>query len=114
MTISRRMALGAASAFAATASTTRVSFASMMRRASGLHLLRNDEDGPAAQRFMELLIHENEAGQQSFSSMIWVLGPDSPWFAASSLDETQYNLTNTTYKRRHYRLRRVSAFQTAV
>jgi len=113
MTISRRMALGAATAFAATASTARVSFASVMKRASGLHLLRYDEDGPAAQRFMELLVHEDENGGQSFSSMIWVTAPDSPWFAASSLDETEYGVINTTYKSRHYRLRRVSAYNTS-
>ena len=113
MTISRRMALGAASAFAATAGSTKLSLASVMRRAAGLHLLRYDENGPPAQRFMELLVHEDEAGGQSLSSMIWVSGPDSPWFAASSLDETQYNLAVTTYKRRHYRLRRVSAYNTS-
>lgn len=112
MTISRRMALGAASAFAV-AGTTKLSFASVMNRATGGHLLANEENGPVAQRFMELMVHQDETGGQSFSSMIWVSGPDSPWFAASDLDETKYSVANTTYKRRGYRLRRVSAYQTA-
>jgi hypothetical protein len=107
MTISRRVALGCASAFAVTGS----SLAGVARRAV---LVRKSPQSAqsAAQRFLELLVDCDENGGTSYSSMIWIPAPDTAWHAVSSLNDLAYRVANTAYKKRGYRLRRVSAFKT--
>jgi hypothetical protein len=107
MTISRRVALGCASAFAVTGS----SFAGVIKRTV---LVRKGPQSAqsSAQRFLELLVDCDENGGTSCSSMIWIPAPDTAWHAVSSLNDLTYGVTNTTYKKRGYRLRRVSAFRT--
>ena len=107
MTISRRVALGCASAFVVTGT----SLAGVARRAV---LVRKSPQSAqsAAQRFLELLVDCDENGGTSYSSMIWIPAPDTAWHAASSLNDLAYRVANTAYKKRGYRLRRVSAFKT--
>jgi Bacterial tandem repeat domain 1 len=107
MTISRRVALGCASAFALTGS----SLAGVAKRA--VLVRKSPASAPsAAQRFLELLVDPDENGGTGFSSMIWIAAPDTAWHAMSSLNDLAYRVANSSYKKRGYRLRRVSAFRT--
>src|SRR5690242_2070198 len=109
MTMSRRAALGGATALAATGSGVPSVFAAVARQAL---VRRSPAVAPSAQRFIELLVHPDEGGGKAYSTMIWISGPDTAWHAMSSLDETKYRMMNSGYKKRGYRLRRVSAFNT--
>lgn len=111
MTISRRLALGCASAFALGGGTLQFSLAGAARHVAKL-VGNPASNGQTAQRFLELLIHEDEARGIEYASMIWIAAPDTAWFAASSLSATAYGMNNVSLKKRGFRLRRVSAFDT--
>jgi hypothetical protein len=112
MTISRRSAIGCASALAFSGSTLQFSLAGAAKHAVAKLAPARASGGQSAQRFLELLIHEDEAGGTEYSSMIWIAAPDTAWRAMSSLSTTAYEMNNMAYKKRGYRLRRVSAFDT--
>jgi hypothetical protein len=109
MNISRRLALGCASAFAVTGGTTQLSLASIVKSASTTPLPGNVQ---TTQRFLELLIHRDESHQSPYTAMISIAAPDTGWFGIYSLDESKYRVLNHDYKKHGYRLRRVSAFNT--
>lgn len=111
MTISRRLALSCAAALAATgrntlASTVKSALASPRRGRA-----RSISGG--AQRFLELLIHHDEAGRQPYVAELSIASPDTAWYAIDTLDNLKYKMTNHVYKLRGYRLRRVKAFHTS-
>jgi hypothetical protein len=111
MTISRRLALGCASAFAVSGGTLQLSLASAARHVAKL-AGNPASNGQTGQRFLEMLIHEDEARGIEYAAMIWIAAPDTAWFAASSLTATAYGMNNVSLKKRGFRLRRVSAFDT--
>ena len=110
MTISRRQALGWASAFAAVAGTTDTSFAgAAVRKALGGRGGRSVEP---AQLLQQLLIHRDEAHHIPHVGVIAVASPDAAWYAVDTLDNTQFRMFTSQGKKRGYRLRRFSAFKT--
>jgi hypothetical protein len=114
MTISRRQALGWASAFAATAGTTELSFAGAAARAAkalGGNSRRSQEP---AQLFQQLLIHRDEAHHVPHVGVIAIASPDAAWYAVDTLDDTSFRMFTRQGKKRGYRLRRFSAFKTNV
>ncbi|GEM_PF-2444509 len=112
MTISRRQALGWASAFAATAGTTELSFAGAAVRAAKALGGRNGRSIEPAQLFQQLLIHRDEAHHIPHVGVIAIASPDAAWYAVDTLDDTAYRMFTRQGKKRGYRLRRVSAFNT--
>ena len=116
MTISRRLALGWASALAFTGGTARLSLASAMKsaakRAPGTIARRRGRSEQTAQSFIELLIHRDEAAHVPYTAEISIAAPDTAWYAVDTLDGTAYRLSNAYYKKHGYRLRRVSAYRT--
>jgi hypothetical protein len=105
MTISRRLALGYASAFALAGGMTRFG---AVRAATGGH----SHGIASAQRFNELLIHRDEAGHTAHYAMIWMPAPNTAWYAVDTLDALKYRTLNTHNKKQGYRLKRVNAFKT--
>jgi hypothetical protein len=114
MAISRRMALGCASALAVNTATLDWSLAGPARRALAKLVRKPAMAAWSAQQFLELLICDDENHGTSYSSVIWVAAPDTAWHAMSSLTPTAYGMSNAAYKKRGYRLRRVSAFDTSM
>jgi hypothetical protein len=112
MDMSRRLALGCASAFAAMGGTTQTSLASVLKIAAKASLSGSARNSQTAQRFIELLIHQDEAKGARYTATFWLTAPDTAWFDICSLEESQYRVTNHNYKKHGYRLRRVSAFAT--
>jgi hypothetical protein len=84
----------------------------MKNAAKAAPLSGNLRNLQTAQRFIELLIHHDEAGQAPYTTVIWVAAPDTAWDERSSLEEAQYRVMNHNYKKHGYRLRRLSAFNT--
>ncbi len=113
MTISRRLALGCASALAVTGSGTELGFASVARQVRGTFGSRSVQAVPqTAQRFRVLLVHRDEAGGTPHFATLSVRAPDTAWIAIDTLDEAGYRQAFDKYAWRGYRLRRLSAFQT--
>lgn len=114
MTISRRLALGWASALAVTGGTAHMSVASVLKSAArnASAALAPRRAPQTAQRFVELLIHRDEAGHMPFTAELSIAAPDTAWYAVDTLDSTAYRFSNTHYKKHGYRLRRVSSFMT--
>lgn len=112
MTISRRLALGWASALALTGGTAQVSLASAIKSASKALAPRGHRPQQTAQKFLELLIHRDESSHVPHYAEVSIAAPDTAWYAIDTLDGPKYRMTNTFYKKRGYRLRRVSAFKT--
>jgi Bacterial tandem repeat domain 1 len=112
MTISRRKALGLASAFAAVAGTTQMSFAGVAARAASALGGRARRDKEPAQLLQQLLIHRDESHHTPHVGVIAVASPDAAWYAVDTLDETAFRMFNRQGKKRGYRLRRFSAFNT--
>lgn len=112
MTISRRQALGWASAFAATTcGTTGTGLAAALKSASKSQA-RGGRSEQTAQRFLEVLIHHDEAGKQPHVGLLSIAAPNTAWYAINTLDELTYATVNRQNKKRGFRLRRVSAFKT--
>lgn len=116
MTISRRLALGWASALAFTGGTAQLSLASVLKsaakNASSALAHRHGRPQQTAQRFLELLIHRDEANHTPYSGEISIAASDTAWYAVDTLDSMTYRFSNAYYKKRGYRLRRVSAYKT--
>ncbi len=110
MSMSRRMALGVASAFAAAGGMTQTSLASVLKAAA--RAPGGSRNTQTAQRFIELLIHQDEAKGARYTAMIWVAAPDTAWYDACSLEDSQYRVMNHNFKKHGYRLRRIGAFNT--
>ena len=111
MTISRRQALGWASAFAATCSTGGASFASAVKGAVKSPARRGRSE-QTLQRFLEVLIHHDEAGKAPHVAEIAVPAPNTAWYAIDTLDALTYETVNRQNKKRGFRLKRVNAFKT--
>lgn len=111
MTISRRLALGWASALALT-SGTQISLASVAKQASRARAPRIHRPAPPYQAFLELLVHRGENNYLAHYAEVSIAAPDTAWYAVDTLDGPKFRMTNTFYKKRGYRLRRVSAFNT--
>jgi hypothetical protein len=111
MTISRRQALGGATALAAALGTTGTGLAAAAKGASKA-LARGRRSEQTAQRFLEVLIHRDEAGKAPHVAEISIAAPDTSWYAIDTLDELTYATVNRQNKKRGLRLRRVSAFKT--
>jgi hypothetical protein len=109
MTISRRLALGYASAFAVASGASDAS-------ARTLRTVLDTRDAAAApqtaQRISHLLLHRDEAGGTPRFATLSIRATDTAWMAIHTLDDTAYRQAADTYGRRGYRLRRVNAFQT--
>ena len=111
MTISRRQALGWASAFAATCGTAGTGLAAALKSASKSQA-RGGRSEETAQRFLEVLIHRDEAGKQPHVGLLSIAAPNAAWYAIDTLDELTYATVNRQNKKHGFRLRRVSAFKT--
>ncbi|MBV9692517.1 MAG: hypothetical protein JO261_02335 [Alphaproteobacteria bacterium] len=105
MTISRREALGWASAFALADGLVP---APLLAAAGGAPKLSTQ----TAQRFLELLIHHDEDGHAPHTAMISIAAPDTGWYAIDTLDGTKYAALNRHNKKHGFRLKRVSGFDT--
>jgi hypothetical protein len=113
MSFSRRLALGYASAFAATAGSAELSFASVAKNTrAALGLASGPARIPAEQRFHAPLIHRDETGEGPHSAYLSIRATDTAWMAIDDMDESAYRRESSKYAGRGYRLRRVSAFQT--
>ncbi len=106
MSVSRRHTLGMASAFALLGATD-TGLASVLQ--SKTMRYRNLQN---AQSFLLLLIHQDEAGHQPHSAPIWIPSSDAAWYAVDTMSPGLYSGNNKMYKKRGYRLERVSAFKT--
>ena len=106
MTITRRRTLGLASAFAVLGGTD-AGLASALR--SRTLRFRNLQ---TAQCFLLLLIHRDESSQVPHSAPVWIASSDTAWYAVDTMTGATYSGTNNLYKKRGYRLERVSAFKT--
>lgn len=111
MSISRRLALSGAVAFAAVSGNAHSGIAAAVRAAAPRNGRARGLSG--AQRFLELLIHRDEAGRQPHTAELSILSSDAAWYAVDTLDAVKYKMTNHYYRTRGYRLKRVSAFNTA-
>jgi hypothetical protein len=111
MTISRRQALGGATALAAALGTTGTGLAAAAKGASKA-FARGRRDEQTAQRFLEVLIHRDEAGKTPHVGEIALAAPNTAWYAIDTLDELTYATVNRQNKKRGFRLRRVSGFKT--
>ena len=113
MTISRRTALTGASAVAFLGGSTELGAASVARRAMSAIVnggrYRNTQ---TSQRFLQLLIHQDETRHMPYSAEISIRAKDTAWYAINTLSDVQYGLTNKAYKKRGYRLKFVNAFKT--
>jgi hypothetical protein len=112
MTISRRQALGWASAFAATFGTGGASLAAALKGAAKSPA-RGGRSQQTLQRFLEVLIHHDEAGKVPHVAEIAVSAPDTAWYAIDTLDALTYETVNRQNKKRGFRLKRVNAFKTS-
>jgi len=113
MSITRRLAMTGASAFALVGSSTQSSIASAAKNyAKRLFAGRGFRNTQTSQRFLELLIHRDESRNQPHRAEVSIAANDTAWYAIDTLDETKYRATNEAYKKRGYRLRRVAAFKT--
>lgn len=108
MSISRRLALGGATALAATSGTLTRSIAAGWNKPQG----RGRAPSQPAQRFLELLIHHDEGHGQPAYAEIAIPSSDTMWYAADTLDDTAYRMANHRYMQRGYRLKRIGAFKT--
>jgi hypothetical protein len=106
MTITRRRTLGFASALAVLGPAD-ASLASVMR--PGRPRFRNLQ---SAQSFLLLLVHQDESNHVPHSAPIWIPSSDTAWYAVDAMTAAVYSGTNSLYKKRGYRLERVSAFKT--
>ncbi len=104
MSITRRHTLGFASAFALIGATEGGLAAAMRQKTLRFRNLQN------AQSFMLLLIHHDEGTPHS--APIWIPSSDTAWYAVDTMSPGLYAGNNKTYKKRGYRLERVSAFKT--
>jgi hypothetical protein len=109
MNITRRLALTGASAFAFTGGVVQSGLASVSKSLAEGRAFRNTQ---TSQRFLELLIHRDESGRQPYSAEVSIIAPDTAWYSVDTLDDTKYRLSNNGFKKKGYRLRRVSAFKT--
>ena len=107
MTITRRRTLGFASAFALIGATE-----GGLAAAVAPHRTLRFRNLQSAQSFMLLLIHHDEGGNTPHSAPIWIPSSDTAWYAADTMSAGLYAGNNKTYKKRGYRLERVSAFKT--
>jgi hypothetical protein len=110
MTFSRRLALGYASAFAATAGTTELSFASAAKDARAMLMGAANTAISTEQRFYAPLVHRDEAAPHS--AFLSIRSADTAWMAIDAMDEGAYRRASGKYASRGYRLRRIGAFQT--
>jgi hypothetical protein len=106
MTITRRRTLGFASALAVLGGTD-VGLASVMH--SRMLRFRNLQ---SAQSFLLLLVHPDECNHVRYTAPIWIPSSDTAWYAVDTMTAAMYGATNSLYKKRGYRLERVSAFRT--
>jgi len=106
MTITRRRTLGFASAFALIGATEGGLAAALPKKTLRFRNLQS------AQSFMLLLIHHDEGGDTPHSAPIWIPSSDTAWYAVDTMSPGLYAGNNKTYKKRGYRLERVSAFKT--
>ncbi len=104
MKFSRRLALGCASAFAAAASTTELSLASIMPATKA-------ETPRTVQRLFQPLIHRDETNEPPYFAMLSIRSADTAWMSIHDLDDSGFRAADEKYRARGYRLRRVSAFQ---
>jgi Bacterial tandem repeat domain 1 len=111
MNFSRRLALGYASALAATSGSTGLSIASVARQVGGA-LGTGNSATQSAQRLHLLLVHRDEADGVAHFATLSVPSHDTAWMAVNTLDERAYREAFDTYRPRGYRLRRVNAFAT--
>jgi hypothetical protein len=109
MSISRRSALSGAAALAAMSGGAGSSFAGM------LHAKRNGRarNLSGTQAVLDLLIHRDEHGHAPHREILYIPSPDAAWYAVDTMDAVKYRMTNHYYRLRGYRLKRVSAFNTA-
>ncbi len=112
MTISRRQALGWASAFAATTCGTAGTGLAAALKSASKSRGRGGRSEQSAQRFLEILIHRDEAGKQPHVGLLSIVAQDAAWYAIDTLDELTYATVNRQNKKRGFRLKRVSAFKT--
>ncbi len=112
MNISRRLALGGASAFAMAGGTEQLSLASIVKRAATASLSGGYRNLQTTQRFLELLIHRDESKNAPYTAVISIAAPDAGWYDVYSLEESRFRVMNHDFKKHGYRLRRVSAFNT--
>jgi len=112
MTISRRLALGCASAFAVTGGSAQLSVASVLKSISTASSPVSSRNVQMAQLFQEMLIHRDETGQQPYMAVISLAAPDTRWFDICTLEDFKFRVLNHDYQKHGYRLRRVSAFNT--
>ena len=110
MDMSRRLALGCASAFAATTGMTQAGFASALKIAA--KPAGRTGNAQTTQLFIELLLHQDEAHHTRYTAVISLTAPDTAWYDYGSLEESQYRVLNHNFKKHGNRLRRVSAFNT--
>ncbi|HEY2069251.1 MAG TPA: hypothetical protein VGG48_06830 [Rhizomicrobium sp.] len=106
MSISRRSAMGYASAFAAYASNASASI-----RADGKLAAIPVKPSQSLQRLQHVVIHRDQA-DRSYAALLSLPSSDEAWMSAGSLDAPALQDTNAKYARRDYRLRRVNGFQT--
>jgi len=106
MSITRRRTLGFASAFALLGATDGGLAAAMRQKTLRFRNLQN------AQSFMLLLIHHDEGHNTPHSAPIWIPSSDTAWYAVDTMSTGLYASNNKSYKKRGYRLERVSAFKT--
>src|SRR5437868_10815222 len=106
MSITRRRTLGFASAFALIGATEGgLAAAVVPRRTLRFRNLQS------AQSFMLLLIHHDEGSNTPHSAPIWIPSSDTAWYAVDTMSPGLYAGNNKIYKKRGYRLERVSAFK---
>lgn len=111
MSISRRLALSGAAAFAAVSGGAHSGLAAALRGVAPRNGRARSQGG--AQRFLELLIHRDEAGHQPYKAELAIPSSDAAWYAVDTLDAVKYRTANHYYRTHGYRLKRVSAFNTA-
>jgi Bacterial tandem repeat domain 1 len=113
MSMSRRLALGCVSAFAVTGGTVELGVASVLKSTSTAPLLSNVSNTQTSQRFLELLIHQDESGRHMpYVATIAIVAPDTQWLDHFSLEDYKYRILDHNSKKHGYRLRRVSSFKT--
>jgi hypothetical protein len=108
MTISRRLMLGSAAGMAALSRVPE----GLAAVAKAAPRSRHARDLTAAQCFLELLIHHDEAGREPHKALLYIPASDCEWYVIDTLDDGKYRLTNHYYRTHGYRLKRVSAFHT--
>jgi len=109
MSVSRRWALAGATAFVATGGSAPFGLAAQPKAAPQR---RGRPTAPGAQRFLELLIHHDEAKHTPYKAELAIPSGDTAWYAVDTLDVTKFRSTNEAYRKRGYRLKRISVFKT--